>query len=283
MEKLASFCLLIVLPSAVLSVSLAQNETVYFKEGGDLTLEPRFPDRIVNILWKLKGDLVAEWIEKIVPLEYYGRFKGRTDLDIKTGKLVMRDLTKEDEGLFTLELNSKVQPQRYISKAIKEVLKPQIWMQPVACSPDKHSQCALSCEGDTADAGPVTFSWMEGDKQSQNKENIIQITKADSADVETYTCQMKNPVSKKESDAHKNPFFTGPPPPLIPNAMAVGIPVAVILAAMAAGLGWKFKDKIANFFCPNKQDGVSNGNGANNEENNSTPLTDTNTEAAERL
>ncbi|XP_041645771.1 CD48 antigen-like [Cheilinus undulatus] len=250
MEKLTVFCLLTVLLSAVLNVSLALIKTEYFKEGGDLTLRPEFEDRIVSILWKLNGDMVAEWIENIVPLEYYGRFKDRTDLDIKTGKLVMKNLTKEDEGLFTLELNSKVLPQHFISKAIKEVPKPKVWMQPVVCSPDKHSQCALSCEGDTTDAGPVTYSWKEGDGQWQWKEKIINITKTASAQVKTYTCQMENPVSVQQSEGRDNPFFKSEPP--VHHQVLVIIKILVVIALLViflVFLSWIKQKTLRKLMC----------------------------------
>ncbi|XP_034537042.1 CD48 antigen-like [Notolabrus celidotus] len=209
MEKQSVFGLLAVLLLTVSGFSSAEEITEYFKVGGELTLRPTFNDRITNILWKLKGYLVAEWIEKTVPLEYYGRFEDRTTLDIQSGSLVMKNLSMADEGEFTVEINNKVHPQRFIGKAIKEVPKPGVWTSPLSCHAELDS-CELSCdpvEGDTNEAEPITYEWQVDGGTWGAMGKTIPITKTGSTGVKTYTCKMKNPVSERQSELKDNPFY----------------------------------------------------------------------------
>uniref|UniRef100_A0A3Q3E3W0 SLAM family member 7-like n=1 Tax=Labrus bergylta TaxID=56723 RepID=A0A3Q3E3W0_9LABR len=201
MEKLV---VLVLLTALLYDVSSAQNKMAYFKIGGELTLKPVFPDAIKNILWKLNGDLVAEWVKDAVPLVVYDRFKNRTTLDLSTGHLTMKNMSQKDEGEFSYEFNDKIQAVRYTGKAIKEVPKPIVNTKPLAC--ESHlDECGLSCYGDTKEAGPVTYSWKEGDGEWQEQGSDITIIKIDSFFFETVSCMMKNPVSEKKSDPINNP------------------------------------------------------------------------------
>uniref|UniRef100_UPI0037E77B92 lymphocyte function-associated antigen 3-like n=1 Tax=Semicossyphus pulcher TaxID=241346 RepID=UPI0037E77B92 len=197
MEKQSLFWLLAVVLLAVVNISAAEDKAVYFKVGGELELRPTFSGRITSIVWKFKRDLMAEWVEEVVPLTYYGRFKSRTTLDTTSGHLVLRDTTKDDEGLYTVEFNNVVQNERFLAKAIEEVPTPTAELQPVTSNPDMDT-CTLTCVSPTEGAEPVTYSWKEGDGKWEQKEKEITITENGTARVKTYSCQMKNPVSEKE-------------------------------------------------------------------------------------
>ncbi|XP_034538117.1 SLAM family member 5-like [Notolabrus celidotus] len=266
MEKQTVFGFLAVLLLTVSGFSSAEEITAYFKVDGELTLSPTFNDRITNILWKLKGDLVAEWIEKTVPLDYYGRFKDRTTLDIQSGSLVMKNLRMADEGEFTVEINNKVHPQRFIGKAIKEVPKPIVWPSPLSCHADLDS-CALSCDiegdGDTKEAEPITYEWLEEGGTWLEKGKNITITKTGSTGVKTYTCKMKNPVSERKSEPKDNPFYIPITPPSI--ELIIGISIPVIIAVALGVLAWFKREKIMSFMSKTPDENVSktdNGNKA---------------------
>ncbi|XP_060896370.1 uncharacterized protein LOC132975673 [Labrus mixtus] len=258
MEIHAVLVLLTALLFAALDVSSADNKMAYFKIGGELNLKPDFSDAIRNILWKLKGDLVAEWVKDAVPLDYYGRFEGRTTLDLNTGQLTMKNLSKNDEGLFSFEINNKIQPVSYTSKAIEEVPKPTVVTQPLTCqSQSQLDKCGLSCYGEIKEAGPVTYSWKEGDGVwKEKKESNISITKTDSATIKTFSCMMKNPISEKQSDPKNNPFYVEPAVINVPNpniGLAVGLTLAIAVLAGLGVLGWKNKEKFRTWL-PVKQD-----------------------------
>ncbi|XP_020482070.2 lymphocyte function-associated antigen 3-like [Labrus bergylta] len=245
MEKLV---VLVLLTALLYDVSSAQNKMAYFKIGGELTLKPVFPDAIKNILWKLNGDLVAEWVKGAVPLVVYDRFKGRTTLDLSTGHLTMKNMSQKDEGEFSYEFNDKIQAVRYTGKAIKEVPKPTVHTKPLVCQSDK-DQCGLSCYGDIKEAGPVTYSWKEGDGewQEEEEESNITIIKSESFFFETVSCMMKNPISEKKSDPINNPFYVEPkhdPEVDIWWVELVVIPILSVIVAVCLGLlCWIHREK----------------------------------------
>lgn len=118
--------LLSVLLLAVLDFSSAEDIPSYFKDGGDLVLRPSVTDSISNIVWKHNGDLIAELVDPKEPIDYYPRFRDRVTLNKTSGVLMIKNLNSSDVGTFTVEINNRVFPQRYIGKIIKVTLNFQI-------------------------------------------------------------------------------------------------------------------------------------------------------------
>ncbi|XP_035614148.2 uncharacterized protein LOC118372392 isoform X3 [Oncorhynchus keta] len=172
------------------------------KVGGELVLTPdksTVSDPITSILWKHGKDKVAEWDKDFGGLDIYGAFKERTTLDQTTGELRISGLMKTDSGVYSVEFNSKLLDQTYTLSVIKAVPKPTITS---SCNPDKTS-CTLTCEGDTTDAEPVTYSWKVGEGAWEDLDKQINVNKSDtgkSTNSYKYICKMKNPVSEEVSD-----------------------------------------------------------------------------------
>uniref|UniRef100_A0A4W6BR84 Ig-like domain-containing protein n=1 Tax=Lates calcarifer TaxID=8187 RepID=A0A4W6BR84_LATCA len=128
--------------------------------------------------------------------EYYGAFNGRTTLDPATGELVVKNVAVADAGLYTVEINSNVQSQKYQVEVMKKVPKPTVLFRPLTCSQTSAS-CSLTCDGETKDAGTVTYSWKEDDREwkqgekDKTIENNEEIKK-----VKIFSCQMKNTISE---------------------------------------------------------------------------------------
>ncbi|KAM3585515.1 uncharacterized protein V6R79_019644 [Siganus canaliculatus] len=61
---------------------------------------------ITSVLWKHNDDKAAQWFEGKV--FFYRQFKGRCELNTRTGKLTIKHLTLSDSGLFSVEINNKV-------------------------------------------------------------------------------------------------------------------------------------------------------------------------------
>ncbi|XP_074501505.1 CD48 antigen-like [Sebastes fasciatus] len=198
MGKLTALCVLLL----VLNVAVTEDTvtTVYFMDGGDLTLKvrPAFPGHINDILWKFNGNLLAEWVE-LEDEGYYLRIKGRANLTTETGQLIINKMSKEDEGVYSVEINGRVQSERYRAKLIKKVQKPKVALRTLTCEPYSDS-CRLSCDSDTTEAEPVTYSWKKGDGEWEVSGKDITITNKDDSGVKTFTCRMENPVSREESD-----------------------------------------------------------------------------------
>ncbi|KAF3841764.1 hypothetical protein F7725_023715 [Dissostichus mawsoni] len=107
--------------------AFTQQTPTYFTQGGSLTLDLRTPpsERITNILWQFSRNLLAEWGGNMFDLYYY-RNKTTTTLDTSTGRLIINDMTKDEEGLYSVEIN-KVQSDTFKAVMIKHVPKPEVW------------------------------------------------------------------------------------------------------------------------------------------------------------
>eukprot|EP00064_Thunnus_orientalis_P020033 superscaffoldBa00005302_g20164 len=212
MEKLTG-CFLSVLLLAVLSSVLAEER--FFREGGSVTLllRPPVSEDITSILWKHNINLVAEWVKGEVDLLYYGMFKGRTTLNTTTGSLEITHMSRADSGVYSVEINYKVQPERYNVTLIKAVPQPAVLVEPPTCNPELE-QCTLTCDGNTEEAEPVTYSWKMGGEEWKDGEKDRSITNDETTQrVKTFSCRMKNSISEEESDPEPNPFFKIEPPP----------------------------------------------------------------------
>ncbi|XP_071336022.1 lymphocyte function-associated antigen 3-like [Trachinotus anak] len=210
MERQMCRLLLTVLVLLVLNSALAQKHS-YSEVGGTLVLTPLVSAPITSILWKHEGILVAEWMNADV--NYHGMSRGRTTLNTTTGRLEIKNMTESYAGLYTVEINNKVQSQGYNVEVIKRLSKPEVVQRPLSCSTASDS-CTLSCgNGDSSGAGPVTYSWKKDDGQwVQEGKNKSIIYNEETKRIKTFSCQMKNPVSVEQSDPHQNPFFQGKPP-----------------------------------------------------------------------
>ncbi|XP_047459474.1 uncharacterized protein LOC125019015 [Mugil cephalus] len=207
MEGSAQFCLLVVLLFVASDSAEAQNTPSYFKLGGTMTLRPPFTDKITSIVYKFKGNMVAEYADNGVPLTYYTSFRGRTTLNIGTGELVIKNMGKDDIGEFVVEINNVVQRQRFESVEIKEVPDPVVTARPLSCC-SSSSSCGLWCYGEIKESGPVTFYWRKDDGEWKESEQVMNITNdEETKKVKTFSCRMKNPVSEKESESEQNPFW----------------------------------------------------------------------------
>ncbi|XP_037637726.1 SLAM family member 9-like [Sebastes umbrosus] len=199
MGKLTGLCVLLL----VLNVAVTEDTVtmVYFTDGGDLTLKvrPTFPGHINDILWKFNGNLLAKWVEDYFPLGYYPRIKGRANLTTETGQLIINKMSKEDEGVYSVEINDRVQSERYRAKLIKKIQKPKVVVR-ICTEGFRYASCKFSCDSNITEAEPITYSWKKGDGEWKVSGKDINITRKYDTGVKTFTCRMENPVSREESD-----------------------------------------------------------------------------------
>ncbi|CAK6984986.1 uncharacterized protein LOC121892015 [Scomber scombrus] len=87
----------------------------------------------------------------------YRNFKDRGSLNISTGEMTITGLTGDDSGIYTAEINNKVNRKIQLL-VISPVPKPSL---SVWC--DAWSYCVFNCSGNTAGAEPVTYWWTSGD------------------------------------------------------------------------------------------------------------------------
>uniref|UniRef100_A0A3P8T786 Ig-like domain-containing protein n=1 Tax=Amphiprion percula TaxID=161767 RepID=A0A3P8T786_AMPPE len=181
----------------------AQNTLRYLEVGGKLVLRPEpVSGGITSITWKLKGGIVGEWNKETLPLEFSPAFQGRASMDTTTGVLEISNMMKNHSGLYTVEINDRVQEGGYDVEVIKQVPEPEAFMRPPTCTQSSES-CFLSCDGDITEAGPVTFYFKKGGGGwEEGEQNIKIINDEDTRAVATFSCRMKNPVGEKDSEPY---------------------------------------------------------------------------------
>ncbi|XP_055785996.1 uncharacterized protein LOC129859847 isoform X3 [Salvelinus fontinalis] len=182
--------------------TVVSKEDLYHKVGGELVLTPEkstVPDFITSILWKHGKNKVAEWDKDFGSLDIYAAFKERTTLNQNTGELRISGLMKTDSGVYSVEFNSKLLDKTYTLSVIKAVPKPTITS---SCNANQTS-CTLTCEGDTTDAEPVTYSWKVGERAWEvlyKQRNVSKSNTGKSANGYKYICKLKNAVSEEVSE-----------------------------------------------------------------------------------
>ncbi|XP_055785995.1 uncharacterized protein LOC129859847 isoform X2 [Salvelinus fontinalis] len=185
-----------------LAQKVVSGEDLYHKVGGELVLTPEkstVPDFITSILWKHGKNKVAEWDKDFGSLDIYAAFKERTTLNQNTGELRISGLMKTDSGVYSVEFNSKLLDKTYTLSVIKAVPKPTITS---SCNANQTS-CTLTCEGDTTDAEPVTYSWKVGERAWEvlyKQRNVSKSNTGKSANGYKYICKLKNAVSEEVSE-----------------------------------------------------------------------------------
>ena len=69
---------------------------------------------ITGILWKHGPNKAAEWDQGFGPdVDYYLTYRDRTELDKLTGRLVVNNTNKEDSGVYSVEVNGRLQKKTY--------------------------------------------------------------------------------------------------------------------------------------------------------------------------
>ncbi|XP_077956716.1 uncharacterized protein LOC120824813 isoform X1 [Gasterosteus aculeatus] len=183
-------------------VSASTEITIYRKLGDGVVLRPVNISVSSTIVWKQDGNLAAEWEGAEITL--YRDFKGRGRLNTSNGELTITGLTPKENGFYTLETKEMAGPKIHLI-VISPVPKPTVSKQ---CDPDR-TLCTLSCDGDVADAAPVTYRWSPGDTAASKE---LRLAKEDSWEVQEFRCVLQNPVSQESSEPVPNPFSKGGSP-----------------------------------------------------------------------
>ncbi|XP_045061541.1 uncharacterized protein LOC121558595 isoform X2 [Coregonus clupeaformis] len=216
------------------------SEDLYHKVGGEVLLKPdksTVPGPMPNILWKNGENKVAEW-DKDFGLDIYDVFKERTTLDLTTGELKIIGLTKTDSGVYSVEFNGKLLDNTYKLSVIKAVPKPTITS---SCNSNKTS-CTLTCEGDTTDAEPVTYSWKVGEgawEISVKQMNVFKSDTGNSNNGYKYICKLNNAVSGEgEVSEPVGEVFVSEPSEVGVGAVVAGVVVVILVLVAVVIIVW---------------------------------------------
>ncbi|KAM4601889.1 cell adhesion molecule CEACAM1-like isoform 4-T4 [Polymixia lowei] len=176
----------------------------------------------------------------------------------KSGKILTINKTKDNTAKhFSCQMENPVgfkESERFDNPfwSPQAVPMPKVEAKTLDCS--KKESCDLVCEGDTTRAEPVTYSWKTDDGAWKESGKILTITKTNDDTTKHFSCQMKNPVSFKESEPFANPF----PPPSSTVGIIIGSLFGVL--GLVGGVAvWKRKE-ICGLFGRNDTAGNS-GNG----------------------
>ncbi|KAG7259993.1 hypothetical protein CRUP_031421 [Coryphaenoides rupestris] len=109
-----------------------------------------------QVLWKHGADWLL-WLNDGTLTHYGNATKDRILLNKTDGSLSILELTLEDSGWYTVELDDR-DVAKFTLRVISPVPVPRVSM---ACRPEGDTRvfCSLTCEGDTAGAEPVRYLW----------------------------------------------------------------------------------------------------------------------------
>ncbi|XP_064175913.1 lymphocyte function-associated antigen 3-like [Anguilla rostrata] len=173
---------------------------IIVQSNGNFTLQPNVQSPPEDILWRWNENKVVEFYQKKVV--DYGRFKGRTMLDLTTGALTLTHLTEADSGEYVGELQIKGELVHYRQtvKVFDAVGKPA-----VTCQVNGPS-VTLLCSG--GDRPSIQYRW-EGPAIQPQPGSQLKIEAAESSDA-IYTCVLHNPVGESRTVLPVKSCFPAP-------------------------------------------------------------------------
>ncbi|XP_054879232.1 CD48 antigen-like isoform X2 [Poeciliopsis prolifica] len=213
---------------AVLLVNLMVQKScatvIYVKVGDSVVLHPgQSFDVITSIGWGNEVTPVLEWFGQ--DITFYKSFKGRSDMEKTTGSLIIHNLTLEDTGRYTPEINNMVL-NPVILNVIEPVPKPMVLLK---CN-DQKTLCDLTCKANISPKfGPVTYKW-EAENKVVSSDSHLSLTEKNLS--RAYTCKVKNPVSTSSSDEVATPITRGVHP------AAVVVPVVLLVLGLVVAGGY---------------------------------------------
>ncbi|XP_054654869.1 CD48 antigen-like [Dunckerocampus dactyliophorus] len=240
MDQRQGICVRVVFLCSLVCLGWSE-DIVYVSEGGTLRLQPVISGPFTSVVWKFNKDLIAEWDDGSETV-YYDKFRGRAILIETTGELHVSKVNAQDlEGKFTVDLNNTAEAATITAMIIEPVPQPDIHPSPVACT-HQSVRCTLHCGGDTSKAEPVKFQWKHDQKES-SKSIVIDVN---TQNVKSFSCNLSNPISMKESKPFKNPFYQDNT--IGPGGITGLVLMFLVLIALIVGvLCWCHKKKRAAF------------------------------------
>ncbi|ROI62527.1 CD48 antigen [Anabarilius grahami] len=187
-------------------------EGVFKAVGDQVSFRPDkpLPPNVTSIIWKhINTDGITvkaiEWDEGEILIPN-PRFKDITTVDEKTGQINITNLTVEHSGVYTIDINSKEQKQRFTLTVMKRVPKPVIEREKIKDNPDVVN---LTCKYSE------TIIWKNSTGQIlpglalHPKGEFITVEKKGNPKT-FYNCTLKNAVSEETSDPlYERDLFKG--------------------------------------------------------------------------
>ncbi|XP_042573027.1 SLAM family member 7-like [Cyprinus carpio] len=217
-KKMYLRCLMLVIICVVFITTEAvsgEEVNVFGEVGGTVSFRPaRIDPSVSSIIWKHRSSTGS--VAKAIEWDVYDgvstpnqRFNDITTFDKKTGEITITKLNFEHSGLYTIDINSKEQEQRFNLEVLARVPKPEIKIEKTEMKPNavylicEYSETIIwkNSAGETLKGSPHT-----------PKGELITAEKKGNSDV-FYTCTLKNAVSESTSDpVYERDLFEAPVP-----------------------------------------------------------------------
>ncbi|XP_066541936.1 myb-like protein X isoform X2 [Hoplias malabaricus] len=197
---------------------------VYLQTGTDYTFQPKITGIAQNILWKFKDNKMVEY-ENSKP-DWYKDYKSRGKLDIQSGDLTLKNLRKDDTGLYESEIqvDGKLQYSKHDIEVMDPVPKPY-----VSCTLNDTAVNLLCSVGSSVLA---VFEW-SGPNEFYHAGSSLTIPREQSPDT-LYICTAKNNVSQNTTNYNLKHCFPGGSNHTA--IVSIIIAVAVVAVAVAGGV-----------------------------------------------
>ncbi|XP_039998490.1 uncharacterized protein LOC120798328 [Xiphias gladius] len=194
-----------------LAVVSAQSEiTLYKKEGDEVVLNPgsgSVTGPITSIVWRDGPNIAIQWEEPDTDITYYRHFEDRGSLNISSGEMTIKGLTRDDSAVYTAEINNiKATPTR-----LTVIFPVPVPIVTKSCD-DERTSCILTCEGNTTGVELVTYKWRSDDEELTTSSKEHRVEKENSSSTKEFSCELDNPVSRESSKPIPNPFTTANTP-----------------------------------------------------------------------
>uniref|UniRef100_A0A4W5L871 Ig-like domain-containing protein n=1 Tax=Hucho hucho TaxID=62062 RepID=A0A4W5L871_9TELE len=214
--------------------------THYVITNGNVIINPGIRGGVLlEILWKHGVNKAVEW--DTTGIQEFRDFQGKTSLNTTTGEITIRQLTKQLSGVYEAEcmIGGEIQTFQQRVEVIDPVPQPE-----VTCELNS-TMATLCCSAE----GPLMeyrWSWSDhqGEMWSQEQTGLHYITTSPESD--SYTCEVRNPVSEKTQTYNSNDCLaTGNPE--IYLYIGIGVGVLLLVAVVVAVVVWLIKKHSKDF------------------------------------
>ncbi|XP_021426691.2 aspartate, glycine, lysine and serine-rich protein isoform X3 [Oncorhynchus mykiss] len=210
--------------------------TRYVITNGNVILNPGIPGGVLQeILWKHGVNKAVEWSTDRI--QEFRDFKGRTSLNTTTGEITIRQLTMQLSGVYEAEcvIGKKIQTFQQRVEVIDPVSQPD-----VTCELNG-TVATIHCSAE----GPLLeyrWSWPDHQGEMWSQEQTGQHYNITSPESVSYTCEARNPVSKKTQTYNSiDCLATGNP--VIYIYTGIGAGVLLLVAVVVAVVVWLVKKR----------------------------------------
>lgn len=201
--------------------------------GSTIELELNGDLHITELAWYDETGVICHWVKDSMHVTCADRYKGRVEMNTKTGTLTLSNITSSD--VYTLEVNNR-RLAEYDVMVVEAVPRPTVRMQE-ECTMNSHT-CVLLCTGNVSDVRDVNYFWKVDDGcWMLGDPDLLIENDAETRELKGFSCRLENEASHQESDVMKNPFRQVSSTSLY-LSLGIVLGATALLVPLVAGLCW---------------------------------------------